>query len=208
MAVIRTALALALAAALLAGAACSPGRGSRAEGPPAAGDSTGVAMNDDVFDKLELGGSEPTAGTPKVDDEFTGIRIAMPAKVSASALPRLPLCGVWSFDGQTMGTFPKIEDSLVYLARNVQSHETATGNFRVHKDPVTAADVKPDHPPAPAPVSGAGPEVIEPESVTVRGYFNYDLGRYWKVPERPGKWRVHLVLHGVQSNEVEFEVVK
>ena len=88
------------------------------------------------------------------------------------------------------------------------SNETATGNFRIHKDPVTADDVKPDPATPPAAPSGDEPEIIKPSAVKARGYFNYNLGRFWTVPERPGKWRVHLVLHDVQSNEVEFEVVK
>lgn len=204
----RTTLALAMVAVLLAGLACSPGGGAPAKQAPIAGDSVGEVMSDDVFDKLELGTFEPSAATPKVEDDFSGIRIAMPAKVSAGQLPRLPLCGVWAFGGRTMGELPRIEDSLVFLARNVGSNETATGNFRIHKDPVTAADVKPEPAAAPAAPSGEQPESIEPEAATVRGYFNYNLGRFWKVPERPGRWRVHLVLHGVQSNEVEFEVVK
>lgn len=207
---IRATLALAMLAAFLAGASCSPGGETGTRQAPAIPDSTGVAMSDDVFDKVELGTFEPSAGTPKVDEEFTGIRITMPAKVSLGSLPRLPLCGVWAFDGETMGKFPRIEDSLVYLARNVASNEAATGNFRIHKDPVTAADVQPEPAarPAPAAPGGQQPETIEPAAAMVRGYFNYDLGRFWQVPERPGRWRVHLVLHGVQSNEVEFEVVK
>jgi hypothetical protein len=196
-------------AALVAGLSCSPDGGDRTRPAPPAGNSVGEAMSDDVFDKVELGTYDPSAATPKVADDFTGIRIAMPAKVSVDDLARVPLCGVWTFDGKTMGTFPRIEDSLVYLARNVSSNETATGNFRIHKDPVTADDVKPDPASRPAaPPSGDEPEALTASDATVRGYFNYNLGRFWTVPERPGKWRVHLVLHGVQSNEVEFEVVK
>lgn len=205
----RTVLALAMLAALVAGLSCSPNGGDRTGPAPPAESSVGEAMSDDVFDKVELGTYDPSAATPKVDDDFKGIRIAMPAKVGVDDLARVPLCGVWTFDGKTMGTFPRIEDSLVYLARNVASHETATGNFRIHKDPVTAADVKPDPASRPAaPPTGDEPEIIDPSSAIVRGYFNYNLGRFWTVPERPGKWRVHVVLHGVQSNEVEFEVVK
>lgn len=163
-------------------------------------------MSDAAFDKVRLDTFDPSEGSPKVEDDFRGIRIAMPAKVGMDDLARLPLCGVWSFDGATMGKLPSIEDSLVFLARNTVTNETATGNFRMHEDPASPAEMKPDEPPAPA--RGGEAPLIEPAAATVRGYFNFNLGRVWKVPERTGKWRVHLVLHDVQSNEIEFEVVK
>lgn len=167
-------------------------------------------MSDAAFDKVKLDTFEPSEGSPKVEDDFTGIRIAMPAKVGVDDLARLPLCGVWSFGGATMGQLPSVEDSLVFLARNTVTNETATGNFRMHEDPASPAEMKPDEPGGRTgpPARGDEPPTLEPSAATVRGYFNFNLGRVWKVPERPGKWRVHLVLHDVQSNEVQFEVVK
>jgi hypothetical protein len=208
MAVGRRWLAAALVAAGLAGAACAPGGDSGSTGGPPAGGRAGDAMSDAAFDKVRLDTFEPSEGTPKVEDDFTGIRIAMPAKVGVGDLDRLPLCGVWSFDGGTMAGLPPVEDSLVFLARNTATNETATGNFRVHEDPASPAEMKPGEGEAPAGARGDEPPLIEPEAATVRGYFNYDLARVWKVPARPGRWRLHLVLHDVQSNEVEFEVVK
>ena len=206
MAVGRRWLAAVLVAAGLAGATCAPRGDSGSTGAPPTGGHAGDAMSDAAFDKVRLDTFEPSDGSPKVEDDFTGIRIAMPAKVGMDDLSRLPLCGVWSFDGATMGKLPSVEDSLVFLARNAVTNETATGNFRMHEDPASAAEMKPDQPPPPP--RGDEPPLLEPEEATVRGYFNFNLGRVWKVPERPGKWRVHLVLHGTQSNEVEFEVVK
>jgi hypothetical protein len=200
MAVGRRWLAAALVAAGLAGAACAPGGD--------AGGPAGGTMSDSVFDKVKLDTFEPSDGTPKVEEDFTGIRIAMPAKVSAGDLDELPLCGVWSFDGATMGTLPPVEDSLVFLARNTVTHETATGNFRIHEDPATPAEMKPDADEAPPAGRGDALPEIEPKDATVTGYFNFNLGRAWKVPAKPGRWRVHVVLHQFQSNEVEFEVVK
>lgn len=202
----RAAALAAVVLAGLAGATCAPRGDSGSTGGPSSGGRVGEAMSDAAFDKIRLDTFEPSDGSPKVEDDFTGIRIAMPGKVSAGALDRLPLCGVWAFDGGTMGGLPSVEDSLVFLARNVATNETATGNFRMHEDPASPAEMKPDEPPAPK--RGDEPPLLEPEAATVRGYFNFNLGRVWKVPERPGRWRVHLVLHGVQSNEVEFEVVK
>jgi hypothetical protein len=206
MAVARRWLAAVLVAAGLAGAACAPRGDSGRTGAPPAGGYAGEAMSDAAFDKVRLDTFDQSEGSPKVEDDFTGIRIAMPAKVGVDDVSRLPLCGVWSFDGATMGKLPMVEDSLVFLARNAVTNETASGNFRMHEDPAIPDKTKPGKPAAPR--SGDEPPSLEPEAVTVRGYFNYNLGRVWKVPERPGKWRVHLVLHDVQSNEVEFEVVK
>lgn len=165
-------------------------------------------MGDEAFDKIALDTFEPSAGTPDVAAEgFTGIRISMPTRVSAGRLAKLPLCGVWAFRGETLAKYPVVEDSLVFLARNLDTHETATGNFRVHEDPATPAEMK-------AGASTSGPSAdddlptIEPAAVTARGYFNFNLGRPWKVPAKPGRWRVTVVLHDVQSNTVEFEVVK
>lgn len=200
MAVGRRWLAVALVAAGLAVAACAPGGD--------AGGPAGGTMSDAAFDKVRLDTFEPSEGTPKVGDDFRGIRIAMPAKVSAGDLDELPLCGVWSFDGATMATLPPLEDSLVFLARNTRTHETATGNFRVHEDPATPAEMKPDPGEAPPPGPDDDAPEIEPKDGVVTGYFNFNLGRPWQVPAKPGRWRVHVVLHQFQSNEVEFEVVK
>jgi hypothetical protein len=164
-------------------------------------------MSDEVFDKVALDTFDPSAGSPKVEDDFTGIRIAMPARVSSDRLDELPLCGVWVFGGETMRQFPNIEDSLAFLARNVATNETATGNFRVHEDPATPGELKAAGEPAP-PRTGNEPELLGPEAVTARGYFNFNLGRPWKVPAKPGRWRVTVVLQDVRSNTVEFEVVR
>ena len=208
MAVIRGRLAAALLAACLAGAACAPRGDSGGAGAPAhTNGSTGEAMSDAAFEKIALDTFDPSPGSPKVEDDFTGIRIAMPARVSVDRLERLPLCGVWVFSGVTMRKFPNIEDSLAFLARNVVTHETAIGNFRMHEDPATPAELKAGAEPAP-PRSGDEPELLGPESVTARGYFNFNLGRPWKVPERAGRWQVTLILQDVRSNTVEFEVVK
>ncbi len=166
-------------------------------------------MSDEAFDQVKLDTFEPSPCSPKVDDDFTGIRIAMPARVPAGGLARLPLCGVWSFDGATMAGLPQVEDSLVFLARNVGTNDVATGNFRMHEDPAGPEDMKPGpDESAPAGTTGAEPPMLEPSDVNVRGYFNFNLGRVWKVPAKPGRWRLHVLLHDVQSNEVEFEVVK
>lgn len=207
----RLACALLLAVASLAGIGCGSREGHEDAviEPPAMSGRTGVTMGDDAFDAVALDTFEESACSPKLEDDFEGIRIAMPAKVSAGARDRVPLCGSWAFSNAALADFPMVEDSLVFLARNVTTHETATGNFRTHKDPVTADDMKAgaaENPPAQAPAHGE--PVIGDEDITTVGYFNFNLGRVWDVPAKPGRWRVHVVLHGVQSNEVEFEVVK
>jgi len=197
-----------LAAVLLAGAGCAPGGdGDPSNAPAGAPGQAGATMSDAAFDKVELDTFEESAGTPKAGDDFEGILIAMPAKLPAGSLDRIPLCGVWSFNNKVLGQFPIVEDSLVFLARNVQTHETATGHFRMHEDPASASDMKTSDD-APPPPATHDDELLSDEDITTRGYFNFNLGRVWKVPARPGRWRVHLVLHDVQSNEVEFEVVK
>lgn len=199
MAVIRARLAVAVLLAGLAAAACTP----RSATPGDKGD----AMSDEVFDKVALDTFAPSAGTPAADEkDFSGIRIAMPAKVPAGRLSRLPLCGVWAFDGEKLSRYPAmIEDSLVFLARNVETHETATGNFRFHEDPATPEEMQAG---GAATSPDSAPPLLAPASVGARGYFNFNLGRVWKVPAKPGRWRVELVLHDVHSNSVEFEVVR
>jgi hypothetical protein len=202
--------AILLAVAWLGWAGCAPqGNGRETTiAPEEHAGQAGVTMSDDAFDQVTLDTFEESDCTPRLEsDDFEGIRIAMPAKVSAGKVGRLPLCGVWSFSNATLAKFPMVEDSLVFLARNVETHETATGNFRVHEDPAGPSEMQPDADAPPPPPPGDEP-VIGDEDITTRGYFNFNLGRVWKVPARPGRWRVHLVLHDVLSNEVEFEVVK
>ncbi len=200
-----------LALAALAAAGCGrerPERGGNAAGP-GAGQET-VAMSDEAYDALVLDTFEKSACTPKVDDDFEGLRIAMPARRAASQLERIPLCGIWSFSNATLARFPMVEDSLVWMVRCVETNESASGNFRVHRDPATAAEMQKgagEGDRAAPPGADSLPELGD-EDIVTRGFFNFDLGRVWQAPARPGHWRVHLALHEVQSNEVVFEVTK
>ena len=78
--------------------------------------------------KVMLDTFEPSEGTPKVEDDFTGIRIAMPPKVSAGDLDELPLCGVWSFDGATIRalatTLPTVERVFLVAPQDISLIDT------------------------------------------------------------------------------------
>lgn len=155
-------------------------------------------MSDQAFDGIMLDTYDESAASPKVDEDFSGIVIAMPGKVTISELDRVPLCGTWTFSSSDLGRHAGVGKNLVYLARNLETHEAFTGNFRMHVHP---EPIEADSNRAPAPTSEN-----DDQEVTVQGWFNLNLGRVWNIPPRPARYRVVIVLDEVHSNAVDFEL--
>lgn len=194
----RRAVLLATVAAALLGACAPAGRHTEGKEP--------TAMSDQAFDRVPLDTFEDNEASPKLPDEdFEGIVIAMPAKWPVNRVDRMPLCGTWRLPGKVVAALPGVEDSLVFLVRDMETHATWTGHFRYHEDVHTPT-------PDPADTAGrvhpSGLPVLGPESMVATGWFNFNLGRAWKAPRQPARYRVVLTLQHLQSNEVEFEVTR
>ncbi|MFN8588609.1 MAG: hypothetical protein U0704_12520 [Candidatus Eisenbacteria bacterium] len=163
-------------------------------------------MDDAVFARVKLDTFEDCEASPALPSEdFKGIVIAMPARVPVSRVDRVPLCGTWRLPGKVVASLPGVEDSLVYLVRDVETHAAFSGHFRYHED---VAEPTPDPADAPGRAHPSGLPVLGAESMVMKGWFNFNLGRAWKIPRQPGRYRVVVTLQHLQSNEVEFEVTK
>jgi hypothetical protein len=158
-------------------------------------------MADDAFDQVKVDRPGKSPASPQVDPGFVGIRIAMPSRLKLGSLERVPLCGTWVLPLSTLEKFPNPSDSCVYLVRDRDTHDSYTGHFRLHVDPVEPEDA-----------DQAEPDEDEEEDddggTTVMGWFNFNLGRAWKIPERPARYSLVIVLGEIQSNQVTFEVVE
>lgn len=161
-------------------------------------------MSDAAFATIALDTFQESAASPVVDDDFQGIRIAMPRKWSAADLERIPLCGTWALSHDRLQKYGPVAEDLVYLVRDLDTHQAFTGNFRMHEDPADVSEPGDEPPP---PDDDGSPE-IAPDEITSKGWFNYNLGRVWKAPPRPARYRVVVVLDDLESNAVDFEVTR
>ncbi len=158
-------------------------------------------MSDALFDQVKIGSLSESSGSPHVDSEsFVGIKIAMPTKVVLGQFEALPLCGTWVLPEPFVGRFANLEDSVVYLIRNVETQQVYTGHFRWHEDPAEPGEGLGAVQKVPVAEEGFGFPVV--------GWFNFDLARVWKVPETPGTYQVQVVLDEYQSNVHELRIVE
>lgn len=154
-------------------------------------------MPDVDFTNVPIGQLSESPASPRVDmEQFRGIKIVMPSRLHTGQKGPVPICGTWVLPTELLWRIKNVPDSLVYLMRNVETHASATGHFRFHEEEV-----------APEPRGPFVPDEEDPDAQAM-GWFHMDLVQTWKVPTVPGKYRIHLVLANVQSNEVEFEVVE
>ena len=148
------------------------------------------------FSQVEIGSLEESPASPQVDfEKFTGVKIAMPTLLQPGETEPVPICATWVLPEAVEWRYKNIEDSFVYLIRNVKTHESFTGTFRFHEnvenDPDPAGEFVPDE---------------EDPNAKAMGWFNVDLGRVWKIPDEAGQYRIQVVLDEYQSNIVEFEL--
>jgi hypothetical protein len=80
------------------------------------------------------------------------------------------------------------------MIRDLATHEPRSGNFQAADHPYELPNREKGEPP-------------HPES-RVMGWFNFDLCRVWKVPDRPGRYRLVVILDEFASNDCDFEVVE
>lgn len=161
-------------------------------------------MSDAAFATIALDTFEESPASPVVEDDFRGIRIAMPSRVAVADLERIPVCGTWALSHDRLERYGPVVDDLVFLVRDRDTHQSYTGNFRMHEDPGDPADPEPAGPDA----DGEDSPEIAPDEITSKGWFNYNLGRVWKAPLRPARYRMVVVLDDLESNAVDFEVTR
>ena len=154
------------------------------------------------FSNLEPDSFTASAASPVVDPgTFEGIRIAVPPTIDPRTDSWIPVCGTYVFKWPWYRKFVHISDAFVFLVRNCQTHQCASGTFAF--DDIDAPD------------DGFGEAPPEAEAVAddqpdlrSQAWFNFDLRRVCSLVTTPAKYRLTIVLDEFQSNDVEFEVVE
>lgn len=163
-------------------------------------------MPDDLFESDDLDTFAETDASPVIDDEaFRGIRIALPQRLVLGSFESLPVRGTHVFQWPWYRKFEYLNDAFVFLARNVDSHQSYCGTFRWEDHPVPFEEAPGEE------LAGEDRDQVAPTEglkLSSQGWFNFDLCRVWQLPETPSRYRLTIVLDEFQSNEVEFEIVE
>ena len=158
-------------------------------------------MADDRFRDIELDTFTESSVSPQVDiAAFTGIQVVMPESLPVGNLERIAVCGTWVMTGDQMQSMGDLDRNFVYLVRDASSHQSFTGNFRMHEEPATFDEGDADNSD-----DSDGP-LIGPEDFRMQGFFNFNLARVWHPPQKAARYRLVIVLNEFQSNELEFVV--
>ena len=163
------------------------------------------SLSPDLFDKVEPDDFNENECTPKIDDEFIGIRINAPKEVYynpgernrfTGAFCKVIICGVYSFDASFINQLNNsIEESITLVAIDTKSHE-----------PYVSGIVN-DNPKIPDPsLNDYSPEELEDLYYT--GFFNINILDYLGLPEKPATYNVFVTLKEYKSNVVTIKLVE
>ena len=162
--------------------------------------------SDASYENVQLDSFVAHACSPVPDDpSFRGIRIAAPNEVyftpgepdsRSGAFATIPVCGVSVFEpGQTRQA-DDAPSSIVFVAVDTETHEAFSGV------PYAPFNLTPGpRPPGPAGIAGR-----ERSVGSIRSYFNPNLARILKLPERAASYDVYATIGSYKSNVVRIRV--
>ena len=179
------------AAALVALAAC---RG------PTPGEANTMQPDNAQFLKVALNSREAQPCSPKPPaGSWRGLLIQAPTQVSYKPGERvdgqfaaIPLCGFYQLDLLALQ-----DDKPLMLVAVDQA------NGQTYRGPVLDEDAGNNEP-------QPGPQKVDPAllaGMSTSSYFNPNLARYVRLPERAAQYSVHAEFGGMQSNSVTVDLV-
>lgn len=154
-------------------------------------------MDECDFFKLLLPMNDENQCSPHVDDEFRGIKIAMPANINMSDKGKIPIVGTIQVSGETdMKGGGKLKQHMVIVFVNKNTHQTFSFNMVPDKEPI-----KQDK--SALPVSNLVPE----SDYIVNMYFAIDaLYFYPDFPEISADYSVYTTVLDIKSNVIETKI--
>jgi len=192
------ALGAVLCAPFFAAASCGRdgAAGSARAGTPTKGGSMPEGQTMD-FNAVALGDHSENPCTPRIEKEFTGIRVNVPERVVAGQ-DQFAICGTYRFPAEYVYSIPDIYDAIVLVVVDAERHTPFACNFQ---GPFSAGPGE-ESPPVPE-----DPEWMSDHRI--QKYFNVDLLRYMDgLPERSATYYVYALIEDHVSNvcKVRFEV--
>lgn len=153
-----------------------------------------MAMTPSRFERVPCGTSRENACSPAMADDFRGLLLAAPERVTCSNDAVLPVAGAYQFDARFVGRFRSMRSEITLVAIDTKTHAARSANLlkRGYK----------------ARPSGLDPSDPDLDSTVVTGWFNLDLLLWIKgFPREPARYHVFATVGDVVSNVVTVAVV-
>lgn len=155
-----------------------------------------MAMTPSRFERVPCGTSSENACSPALTDDFRGLLLAAPERVTCSDDAVLPVAGAYQFDARFVGRFRSMRSEITLVAVDASTHAARSANLlkRGYK----------------ARPSGLGLDPSDPDldSTVVTGWFNLDLFHWMTdLPRAPARYHVFATVGDVVSNVVTIAVV-
>lgn len=160
----------------------------------------------DAFKDIEHGDGNPNVCTPKITEDFIGIRINTPEKVTWSAADKDPvsgafarvmLCGIYRLPAAEI-----VDTKGFYLSASL----VAT-NVKTHQNYIKLLQTVSHYIEDPAPPEFSAKEL---ENVYETGYFNINILEVLELPDQAGEYLVFITFKSFQSNRqtIVLELVR
>lgn len=159
------------------------------------------------FDGIKLNTKKKSACSPRIADDFRGLRIVTPDRIdlgdpwhdgvgSNVARPVLPVCGTLRVGGDTAARFSSLSNQILLVAVDARQHASYVANL-------VARGMTPEVSPPPTPA-----ELEEWKDTIETSYFNANAFYYLQdLPAAPGRYHVFAMLGDIVSNLRTVEVV-
>ena len=180
----------------LAAAGCGP-NGAKSPGAQGrtAGNETLTEGQTMDFNAVELGDHSENPCTPKIAEDFDGIRINVPERVVVGE-DQFAVCGTYLFSAEYVYSLPDIHRAVVLVAVDAERHTPFACNIL--------------RPFSPDPRDEAPPVPEDPEWMSehrIQKFFNVDLLDYMdRLPERSATYYVYALIEGNVSNVCKVRV--
>ena len=172
----------------LVAVACSPNPDSQTETPD-------IARAQPMSEFIELDNlSDESSCSPEVADEFRGLVIAVPEKVTLEEDSIFLVCGTYQVDESVFVQFRSFENEIVIHVTDLTSHVPYSSSMMDENfEPEYLDDFEPD-------------EGVE--DVVYTGWFSADLFDYFPdLPRRPGLFSIYATIGDMISNVIKIEIV-
>ena len=145
------------------------------------------------FERVSWDSLEVCECSPPLAENFRGLALAAPSRVSSGQEAILPLAGAYQVGARFLNRFKSMANEITLVAVNAATHAPCSANLLRE-----GYEARP---------SGFSPSNPRLDRIVVAGYFNVDLFQWMKgLPRDPARYHVFATVGDVVSNVVTIEV--
>lgn len=154
-----------------------------------------MAMSPARFERVTWNTFDENAVSPAMADDFRGLKLEAPTRVTLGADTPLPIAGAYQVSPRFVNRFQSMDSEIVVVAVDATTHAPFSTNL-----------LEEDAEPTPTAFDLSEPGI---DSTMLTGYFNLDLFTWMKeLPRRPARYHVFATVGDVVSNVVTIEVTE